>query len=133
MNNRIEKVTLFYCTNLRQHLTDNSSGALHTLSDDAVRLLPPRLWIFFGWLIWVLRFLRHFFQSLGSRFPQRGGNERTDRRENNVQTSSTRTYCKHSRPLPYAVMELPIMLFSTLAEYYFDDVIQTSIYPDLLW
>ena len=58
-----------------------------------------------GWLVGCFGFngpLRQYF-SLYRAVPQREGErkrEKTDERKN-VQTTPTRTYCKHNRPLPY--------------------------------
>ena len=40
-------------------------------------------------------------EYIGPSLREREKEERNDRREKNVQTTPTRMYCKHSRPLPY--------------------------------
>ena len=57
----------------------------------------------FGWLVdlglWPFETV---FQSLSDRLPKRGRKKREKIDEGkNVQTTPTRTYCKHNRPLPY--------------------------------
>ena len=55
-----------------------------------------------GWLFWVYKPFETVFQSISGRFPNRGRKtrEKIDVSKN-VQTTLTRTYCKHSRPLSY--------------------------------
>ena len=58
-----------------------------------------------GWGACLIRAKRPFetvFQSISGRLPERGRKKREmiDERKN-VQTTPTRTFCKHRRPLPY--------------------------------
>ena len=55
-----------------------------------------------GWLFWIKRPFETVFQSISGRLTKRGRKKREliDERKN-VQTTPTRTYWKHSRPLPY--------------------------------
>ena len=58
-----------------------------------------------GWLVGCFGLngpLRQYF-SLSGHLPERGRKKRevTDERKNG-QTTPTRTYCKHNRPLPYS-------------------------------
>ena len=57
----------------------------------------------YRWLVGCLGFtLETVFQSISDRLPKRGRYRREKTEESkNVQTTPTRTYCKHNRPLPY--------------------------------
>ena len=71
----------------------------------AVQILFLALFATFGWLVGCFGFngpLRQYF-SLYRAVSQREG-ERRERidESKNVQTTPTRTYCKHNRPLSYS-------------------------------
>ena len=55
-----------------------------------------------GWLFWIQRLFETAFQSLSDRLKERGRKRREKIEEcKNVQTTSSRSYCKRNRPLPY--------------------------------
>ena len=73
---------------------------------DSTRLHTAELqWLEHGWLLGCFGLngpLRQYY-SLNRAVSQREGErKRNDRREKNVQTTPTRTDCKHRRPLPYS-------------------------------
>ena len=51
-------------------------------------------------LFWILQPFETVFQSISGRLPERG-RKRRERIEESKNVQTTRTHCKHSRPLPY--------------------------------
>ena len=59
-------------------------------------------WLLLLLLFWVQQPFETVFQSISGRLPERGRKRRHRIEESkNVQTTTTRTYCKCNRPLPY--------------------------------